>query len=309
MSEFDRHVGDYLTMRRALGFKLRREGQVLVQLAAHLERVGAEHLTTEVALRWARQPENVAPINWAHRLGAARGFATYLKTIDPATEIPPRGLLPATAPRPTPYLWSAEDVARLVRATGQLRPPLRAATYEALFGLIAATGIRLGEAIALDRDDVDLTDLAEGLLTIREAKFGHTRLVPLHATVTETLGGYAERRDRLCPHPRSHTFFVSSVGTALLEGGVHHTFNQLTTDLGLRTATVRPRVHDLRHSFAVRTLIDWHRAGLDIDSRMSVLSTYLGHVNPAGTYWYLSASPELMALAAARLNDRYGARR
>src|ERR671910_2193129 len=217
MSKFDRHVRDYLKMRRALGFKLRREGQ--------------------------------------------------------------------------------------------LRPSLRAATYEALFGLIAATGIRLGEAIALDRDDVDLTDLAEGLLTIREAKFGHTRLVPLHPTVTETLGGYAEHRDRLCPHPRSHTFFVSSVGTALLHNGVHQTFNQLTIDLGLRTTTVRPRVHDLRHSFTVRTLIDWHRAGLDIDSRMSVLSTYLGHVNPAGTYWYLSASPELMALAAARLNDRYGARR
>jgi integrase len=194
-------------------------------------------------------------------------------------------------------------------ATGQLRPPLRAATYEALFGLIAATGIRLGEAIALDRDDVDLTDLAEGLLTLREAKFGHTRLVPLHATVAEALHGYAERRNRLCPQPRAHTFFVSSVGTALLHNGVHHTFNQLTTDLGLRTATVRPRVHDLRHSFAVRTLIDWHRAGLDIDSRMSVLSTYLGHVNPAGTYWYLSASPQLMALAAARLNDRYGTRR
>jgi integrase len=309
MTEFDRHVRDYLKMRRALGFRLRREGQVLVHLAAYLERAGAEHLNTELALRWAQLPQKVAPINWAHRLGAARGFAAYLKTIDPATEIPPRGLLPATAPRPTPYLWSETDMVRLLTATRQLRPPLRAATYEALFGLIAATGIRLGEAIALDRDDVDLTDLAEGLLTIREAKFGHTRLVPLHATVTEALDGYAERRNRLCPQPRSHTFFVSSVGTALLHNGVHHTFNQLTTDLGLRTATVRPRVHDLRHSFAVRTLIDWHRAGLDIDSRMSVLSTYLGHVNPAGTYWYLSASPELMALAAARLNDRYGTRR
>lgn len=306
MSAFDQHVRDYLTMRRGLGFKLRREGQVLVQLAAYLEQAGAQALTTELVLRWAQLPQNVAPINWAHRLGAARGFAAYLKTIDPATEIPPRGLLPASAPRPTPYLWSPNDVARLLTATRQLRPPLRAATYEALFGLIAATGIRLGEAIALDRDGVDLD---EGLLTVREAKFGHTRLVPLHATVTEALGGYAERRNRLCPQPRSTTFFVSSVGTALLPNGVHHTFNQLTTDLGLRTTTVRPRVHDLRHSFAVRTLIDWYRAGIDIDSRMSVLSTYLGHVNPAGTYWYLSASPELMALAAARLGDRYGARR
>jgi integrase/recombinase XerD len=284
MSEFDRHVRDYLKMRRALGFKLRREGQVLVQLAAYLEEAGAQTLTTELALRWARVPQNVAPINWAHRLGAARGFATYLKTIDPATEIPPQGLLPTSAPRPTPYLWSPTDVARLLQATGQLRPRLRVATYEALFGLIAASGIRLGEAIELDRDGVDLT---EGVLTIRKAKFGHTRLVPLHPTVTDALAGYATCRDRLCHSPRSNTFFVSSVGTALLAGEIHRTFNQLTTTLGLRTATCRPRIHDLRHSFAVRTLIDWHRAGGDIDARMSVLSTYLGHVNPAGTYWYL----------------------
>lgn len=306
MNEFDRHVGDYLRMRRALGFKLRREGQALVQLAAYLEGAGAEHLTTELALRWAQLPENVAPINWAHRLGAARGFATYLNTIDPATEIPARGLLPASAPRPTPYLWSPTDVARLVHATHQLRPQLRAVTHEALFGLIAASGIRLGEALGLSRGDVDLT---AGLLTIREAKFGHTRLVPLHPTVTDALGGYAQRRDLLCAQPRSATFFVSSVGTALLSGGVHNAFNQLTTALGLRTTTSKPRIHDLRHSFAVRTLIDWYRAGVDVDSRMAVLSIYLGHVNPAGTYWYLSASPELMALAAARLNDRYGQRR
>lgn len=306
MSELDRHVRDYLKMRRALGFKLRREGQVLVQLATYLEETGAQTLTTELALRWARLPQNVAPITWAHRLGAARGFATYLKTIDPATEIPPRGLLPASAPRPTPYLWSVTDVARLLQATGQLQPRLRAATYEALFGLIAASGIRLGEARALDRDGVDLT---EGVLTIREAKFGHTRLVPLHPTVTDALAGYATRRDRLCAQPRSNTFFVSSVGTALLAGEIHRTFNQLTTTLGLRTTSIRPRIHDLRHSFAVRTLIDWHRAGLDIDARMSLLSIYLGHVNPAGTYWYLSASPELMALAASRLASRYGERR
>jgi integrase/recombinase XerD len=306
MNAFDQHVRDYLKVRRALGFKLRREGQLLPQLAGYLTQAGAEHLTTELALRWARLPQNVAPITWAHRLGAARGFATYLKAIDPATEIPPRGLLPATAARPTPYLWSPHDVARLVAATEHLRPPLRAATYEALFGLIAATGLRLGEALGLERNAVDLR---EGLLTIREAKFGHTRLVPLHPTVTDALASYAGRRDRLCPQPRSSTFFISSVGTAVLAAGVHHTFNQLTTDLGLRTATVRPRIHDLRHSLAVRTLIDWHRGGVDIEACMSVLSTYLGHVNPAGTYWYLSASPELMGLAAARLAERYGQRR
>ena len=306
MSDFDRHVRDYLRMRRALGFKLKRDGEVLVQLVAYLEEAGAQTLTAELAISWARLPRNVAPINWAHRLGAARGFATYLKTIDPATEIPARGVFPASAPRPAPYLWSQTEVGGLLQAAQQLRPRLRAVTHEALFGLIAASGIRLGEALRLSRDAVDLTD---GVLTIRDAKFGHSRLVPLHPTVTDALGRYANCRDRLCRAPRSNTFFVSSIGTALLDRTVHDTFNQLTTAIGLRTATTRPRIHDLRHSFAVRTLVDWHRDGIDIEAGMSVLSTYLGHVNPAGTYWYLSTSPELMALAAARLASRYGQRR
>lgn len=293
-------------MRRALGFKLRREGQVLPQLVAYLDAVGAETLTAELAISWALQPQGVAPINWAHRLGAARGFATYLKTIDPYTEVPARGVLPSNAARRTPHLWSLTEVCALLTAARQLRPPLRAATHEALFGLIAVSGLRIGEAIGLTRDDVDLTG---GVLTIRDAKFGHSRLAPLHPSATDALGSYAARRDRLCPTPRSRTFFLSSVGTALLAGGVHRTFNQLTIDTGMRTATAQPRVHDLRHSFAVATLIDWHRSGVDVAGHMAVLSGYLGHINPAGTYWYLSASPELMELAAARLDARYGARR
>ncbi|MGH3569901.1 MAG: tyrosine-type recombinase/integrase, partial [Pseudonocardia sp.] len=213
---------------------------------------------------------------------------------------------PTRLTRRIPHLWSQDEVCALLGAAAQLRPPLRAATYEALFGLIAVSGMRIGEAIALARDDVDLT---AGVLTIRDAKFGLTRLVPLHPSATDALGSYTVRRDRLCPTPRSNTLFLSSVGTALSIGGVHHTFNQLTTAIGLRTATARPRIHDLRHRFAVTTLIDWHRSGVDVAGRMAVLSTYLGHVNPAGTYWYLSATPELMGLAAARLDRRYGEQR
>ncbi|MGH3697961.1 MAG: tyrosine-type recombinase/integrase [Pseudonocardiaceae bacterium] len=303
MSDLAGHVADYLKMRRALGFKLKREGQVLPQLVAYLEAAGAATLTAELAISWARLPRDVAPINWAHRLGAARGFAAYLNTIDPSTGIPARGVFPARVARRIPYLWSQDEVCALLAAAPQLRPPLRAATHEALFGLIAVSGMRIGEAIGLTRDDVDLTG---GVLTIRDAKFGHSRLVPLHPSATDALRSYATCRDRLYPKPRSRTFFLSSVGTALSAGGVHHTFNQLTTLIGLRGATARPRVHDLRHSFAVRTLVDWHRSGADVAGRMAVLSGYLGHVNPAGTYWYLSASPELMALAAARLDARYG---
>lgn len=306
MTDFASHVQDYLRTRRALGFKLAFPGQVLPHFAAYLDAAGAPTLTAALAIDWAGLRQGVQPISLAHRLGAVRGYARYLQTIDPATEVPPRGIWPSTAPRPTPYLWSAADIRALLDATGQLRPSLQAVTHETLFGLLAASGLRVGEALGLCRDDVDLLD---GVLAIREAKFGRSRLVPLHHSATDALRAYTTRRDQLCPTATATTFFVTSVGTALRYGGVRTTFNQLTTAIGLRTATVRPRMHDLRHSLAVRTLIGWHRAGLDVEARMPMLSNYLGHVNPAGTYWYLSAAPELMELAAARLDDRFGADR
>lgn len=306
MTDFDSYVRDYLRARRALGFKLVFPGQVLPQFAAYLDAAGASTLTVGLAIDWAGLRQGVQPISLAHRLGAVRGFARYLHTIDPATEVPPCGIWPSTAPRPTPYLWSDTDIRALLDATRQLRPPLRAVTHETLFGLLAASGMRVGEALGLHRDDVDLVD---GVITIREAKFGRSRLVPLHPSTTDALRAYATRREQLSPKATAATFFVTSAGTALRYGGVKDTFNRLTTTLGLRTATVRPRMHDLRHSFAVRTLIGWHRSGIPVEARMPVLSNYLGHVNPAGTYWYLSAAPELMELAAARLDGRFGAGR
>jgi integrase/recombinase XerD len=298
MSELSGHLEDYLRLRRALGFKLEFPGLVLPSLVSYLEAAGAATVTAELAIAWAGLPRGVLPITWAHRLGAARGFARYLKTIDPATEIPPAGVWPSVSPRPRPYIWSEADIRRLLAAVRELRPPLRAATYEALLGLLAATGMRLGEAIGLDRADADLDG---GVLTIRDGKFGRSRLVPLHPTVTSALASYAARRDRLCPSPAATRFFVSTAGTPLRTSGVDSAFAQLTTALGLRTPDRRPRVHDLRHSFASRQLLDWHRAGADVQARMPLLSAYLGHVSPAGTFWYLTAVPELMELAAARL--------
>ena len=298
MSELHRHLEDYLRLRRALGFKLDFPGHVLPSLVSYLEAAGSPAITAELAIAWAGLPRGVLPITWAHRLGAARGFARYLKTIDPATEIPPTGIWPSVTPRPQPWIWAGGDIGRLLAATRALRPSLRAATYETLFGLIAATGLRLGEAIALDRADADLDS---GTLTIRDGKSGLSRLVPVHPGVTSQLRKYAARRDRLCPRPAATRFFVSTVGTPLRTGNVDHTFAQLTTALGLRTAARRPRIHDLRHSFAVRQLLDWHRNGDDVHAKMPVLSAYLGHLSPAGTYWYLTAVPELMELAAARL--------
>jgi integrase/recombinase XerD len=298
VSELRRHLEDYLRLRRALGFKLEFPGYVLPSLIGYLEEAGAATITAELAVSWAGLPRGVLPITWAHRLGAARGFARYLKTIDPATEIPPAGVWPSVTPRPQPYIWAEADIRRLLTAARALRPPLRAATYETLFGLVAATGMRLGEALGLDRADADLDG---GVLTIRDGKFGRSRLVPLHPTVTSALASYAARRDWLCPSPAATRFFVSTAGTPLRTSGVDSAFAQLTTALGLRTPDRRPRVHDLRHSFASHQLLDWHRAGDDVNARMPLLSAYLGHVSPAGTYWYLTAVPELMELAAARL--------
>jgi integrase len=301
------HVDDYLRLRRALGFKLERDGQILPALVAYLEAAGATTVTRELAISWARLPASAHPRHWAARLAIARGFAAYLQTIDPATEIPPAGVFAVRYQRPTPYLWSQRAVCRLLEAARGLRPPLKAASYEALFGLLAVTGMRVGEAIALELDDVDLDN---GVITIREhvAKLERARLVPLHPTTVEALDRYARTRPGLCPKPRSTAFFLSGTGAGIDRSEVSKTLRKITVALGLRTETVHPRAHDLRHSFALNTLIGWQRSGVQIDERIAVLSTYLGHVSPAETYWYLTATPELMGLAAERLEFRFGGR-
>ena len=254
---------------------------------AYLEAAGAGTVTSDLAIAWARLPD-ATPNHWAQRLAIARGFARYLQTIDPAAEVPPPGVFPAWRHPPSPCLFSQRDICRILQAARALRPPLRAATHETIFGLIAVSGMRIGEAIGLARGDVDLD---AGIITIGEAKFGRSRLVPLHPTVTQALGRYAAERDRLCPRSRSAAFFLSGAGTRLDRSGVGATFRKITAGLGIRTATVRPRVHDLRHSFAVQTMIRWQRAGVNLDERIGALSTYLGHVAPADTYWYLPLHP------------------
>jgi len=300
------HLEDYLRMRRALGFELGRHGQTLPGFVACLEAAGASTVTVDLAVAWARLPEQrIKPLTACFRLSAVRGFARYLHAIDPANQIPPSGLLAVPRQRPAPYLYAPGELARLLQATRRLRPPLRAATHRTLIGLLAATGMRLGEALALTRDDVDLAD---GVITIRHAKFDRMRLVPLHPSVTAALRGYTSARGRLCPAPRTDRFFVSATGCALRREEADHVFRVITGLIGLRTGTVRPRIHDLRHSFAVRTLIDGQREGADVSALLPVLSTYLGHVEPANTYWYLSAVPELMQLAATRLEQHEAGR-
>jgi integrase/recombinase XerD len=301
MSELRCHADDYLRLRRSLGFKLTLHGPLLAQFVDYLDAAGATTITTDLAISFAQLSQDLQPIQWAHRLSMVRGFARYLHAIDPATEIPPYDVFAARYQRPTPYQWKETEVLDLMAAARQLRPPLCALTYETFFGLLWCTGMRIGETINLQRGDIDLI---EGVITVREAKLGRSRLVPLHQTTANALAHYAASRDRLCPQPRSQAFFVSSVGTTLIPQAVLQAFHRLAVRTGLRTETKRPRVHDLRHSFAVRALVSCYDSGIDVEARMVALSTYLGHVNPVSSYWYLSASPELIELVAGRLDDR-----
>ena len=277
MSELGRHAEDYLRLRRSLGYKLSSHNRLLAQFLDYLEAAGATSITTELAISFAQLPQGVHPVHWAHRLNIVRGFASYMQAIDQATEVPPHDVFAARYQRPTPYLWQESEVLDLMAAARRLRPALRALTYETLFGLLWSTGCRIGEAICLERDDVNLTD---GIVTIRQGKFGRSRVLPLQKSTTDALTTYVTSRDRLCPKPRSAAFFVSSAGTTLVHQVVRQTFDRLATATGLRTETKRPRVHDLRHSFAVRVLVSCYRSGIDVETRMLALSTYLGHVNP-----------------------------
>lgn len=306
MSALEQHLDNYLQLRRSLGYKLDRVGQILPRLITHVHAAGASTITAELAIEWAAAT-GAAPRTCAARLASARGFAAYLQTIDPATEVPPAGVFCARYQRPAPYLWAPVDTRRLLDAAATLQPPIKAATMQALFGLLTVTGMRVGEVVALGREDVDL---AAGVIRVGEQTTKHqrARLLPLHPTSVDALRHYIHTRDRLCPHPSAQTFFVAADGHALDRHAVSRAMKKLTIGLGLRTDTIRPRSHDLRHSFAVRTLLDCQQAGEHVDQRIAALSTYLGHVAPSDTYWYLTATPELMGLAAQRLEDRFGAR-
>jgi integrase/recombinase XerD len=305
MTDLHAAAGEYLAIRRALGFKLRGHDRLLTDFITFLADEGVSTITTAAAVAWATRPPQVQPVRYAQRLCVVRGFAGYLHALDAAVEVPPIQLLPYRRRWRTPFLYSQADIDALIAATDLLRPVLRAATYRGAFGLLAVTGMRVGEVMALDDADVDLH---VGVLTITEAKFGKHRRLPLHPSTVAALRRYAVVRAELCARPRASSFFVSTRGTRLLYRCVHDTFTELLTRAGIKApaGTAAPTIHGLRHSFAVATVRDWYRAGADVAAKLPVLSAYLGHAHPASTYWYLSAAPDLLASAAQRLEQATG---
>jgi integrase/recombinase XerD len=299
MTDFAKAAGDYLALRRALGFDLVQAERTLAGFTSYLHERGAERITTAIALEWAVLPAGTSRWWWQQRLATARGFARYLQAFDAATEVPPPGLICSPAPRAAPAAFSDSEVTALMDAASALAHPLRAATYRTLIGLVAAAGMRIGEAIALDDADVDP---GEQVIVIRHGKFGKSRQLVIHPTTADVLAGYARTRKAHYPLPPSGAFFVSTRGTRLHYPNVSALFRKLAGQAGLACRDGRsPRMHDLRHSFAMTTLAGWHAAGTDAEPLLPALSAYLGHAGPAGTYWYLSASPDLLGRAALRL--------
>ncbi|HZM80700.1 MAG TPA: tyrosine-type recombinase/integrase [Candidatus Limnocylindrales bacterium] len=302
-------AGGYVATRRSLGYQMDAVARLLNSYIDYLEASGAVTVTVANALEWATRPADALPIWWCRRLSVVRGFARHLSAFDRSCQVPPTNLLAVGYARVTSYIYSTEEVDALVHAAGTLAEPLAeplpAASCQAVISLLAVTGMRVGEAVALARCDVDLE---AGIITVVKGKYGASRHVPLHPSTVEMLDGYARRRDRICPAPAADRFFVTSAGTAVSAGWLEQTFAkllaqaQITTPPGRR----RPRIHDLRHRFAVVTLRNWYRDGVDVRARLPLLSTMLGHVAPAATYWYLTATPDLLALAAQRLHDHLG---
>ena len=310
MSKLQSALDEYLAVRHALGHKLRLSGRLLQRFVEFSDLQGAEYITSDLTVAWATQPTAAQPAQWANRLGMVRRFAQYCSASDPRTIVPAPDLLPHRYHRPNPYLYRDEEITRLLEAARRLPSAigLRPHTFATLFGLYVATGLRANEPLRLDRDDVDLLN---GVLTIRETKFGKSRYVPLHATTQRALQRYAVRRDRCCHDPESPSFFVSDRGTRLTQWCVRWTFVKLSHEIGLRDAddSRGPRLHDLRHRLAINTLLGWYQRGVDVERHLPELSTYLGHAHITDTYWYLTATPELLHYALRRVEcSRQGRR-
>ena len=299
-------LDDYLTLRRGLGYKLEEAQKLLSDFVSYLEKHNSSFVTTKLSLEWATLTPTVASLNRkSTRLSVVRGFAKYLRAFDARTEVASQELLPRCSKRVPPNLYSDKDIVELLKAAKQLCTPVQAGTYSTLIGLLAVTGMRIGEAIALNRTDIDW----DNKLLVGESKFGKSRELLLHPTTLDALRAYAKIRDQAFANLPTPSFFVSLRGERLIYSNVRKSFVSLAQRAGLCEKRPRlPRLHEFRHTFAVKTLLRWYKEGLNVESRLPLLSTYLGHVSPTNTYWYLTATPELLRMAAERRNRGRGGR-
>jgi integrase len=301
MSSLQTALDEYLAVRRALGYKLVLEGRLLRRFIEFAKRARADYITTELALKWATQPAHAQPSQWANRLGMVRRFARHCRPNDPRTVVPPPDLLPHQYRRVAPYIYSDQEIIRLLKAARQLSSAigLRPHTFATLFGLYVASGLRANEALRLDRDDVDLIN---GVLTIRDTKFGKTRYVPVHPSTQRALQRYAKLRNRLCRIEQSQVL-LSDRGTSVTYDMLRWTFVKVSRQIGLRGPrdSHGPRLHGLRHRLAINTLLKWYRRGVDVERHLPALSAYLGHAHITDTQWYLTVTPQLLRYVLRRV--------
>lgn len=285
----------YLARRRALGYKLHREGRQLQNFARYADQIGHRGpLTAALALQWATLPCHADPAYRAHRLAIIRVFACHQIVFEPATQIPPRHILGPAFRRKPPHLFTPQQLRLLLQRAGRLSGQLRPLTYRTLIALLSCPGLRISEALALTVADVDLT---QGVLTVRQSKGQHSRQVPLHPTALKPLRRYLQRRTAL--YPQTQALFISDRGAALRYGAVGQTFPTLARGIIPNHGRRYVRLHDLRHTFACRVLLKWQRSRRGVVGRVAILARYLGHVHVRDTYWYLSAMPQLLKQAAA----------
>jgi len=297
-------LDEYLAVRRSMGYKLLLSGAMLQRFVDFAGYRCVNYITTELALEWATQPTRATPAQWANRLGMVRRFARHCHAYDPRHAVPPHGLLPHRYRRVSPYLYSDEQIHKLIKAARELPSivGLRPHSYATLVSLYAAAGLRAGEALRLHRDDLDLNN---GVLTIKHSKFGKSRYVPVHVSTRLALRRYASIRDRLIVAPDSPCFFLSDRGRNVAYPTLKSTFAKLSKQVGLisRSNTRGPRIHDFRHRLAIHTLLRWYRQGVDVEAHLPKLSTYLGHTDVANTQWYLTATPQLLRYALNRVEQ------
>ena len=311
MRTIDQGTTDYVAMKKAMGFSFYAQDMKLKNFCNFMKIQKQKKITLELAKIWALS--GVKKPTWWHakNLSVLRAFAVYWKTIDPKTELWPENIWPIRYKRKNPYIYSNEEIQLLLRTCDELRPQesLRPLTFFTLFGLIATCGLRVSEAVTLNKSDVDLKN---GVITVKRTKFNKTRIIPIDQTTVKMLIKYEMAREKFCTrylshHVRSNLFFISNDETPISIGVADWTFNKIALKCGVRKESRRgPRLHDLRHTFVVRTLEDWYRQGKNVEVLLPILSTYVGHSQPGSTYWYISITPELMSLASERMDQYMG---